>query len=1228
LPPLLLSTEMRALLSPWKRARIVSPVHHPHPLCWRSPASGSPWGHSLVPLLSLHPRSIGTTTTTTSVKTTTAMLPRGLGALSGGGHTARLSDMSKQKQKNKASRKKEKAVAAEEEAAEEVQLLLQKEEEEGAAAAAQKEGGGSPKHTVLVDGSFMNNRAHHAPVLFHMTNRAGESINAIHSYTRSMLTLLKDLGQIDHIGVFADWGPSFRKELYSQYKANRPPASEELKKVFPVVAKATKALGIETIKVKGIEADDLIACYTKIARAQGHRVTIVTRDKDLMQLISPMVQIYDPVNKKTIDENSVRSKFLVEPKQVRDVLALMGDDGDNIPGVVGIGPKTAAALVNQFNSVEELLENVSKIVDSKKRKLIEDNVEIIRTSLALVELHYDVDLPLSLEDLQKRPIQREPFLAFLQAHSLDSIISRLDQICPPANTAQQSTVPSSPKPSLKKEKSQPSSPAEETLHQEKKPLSVAAATPSKRPKLEVEGVTIVDTPEEARRVLSILRSPGVRERYHACDTEVISIDIKKQSPYNYGEVICASIYCGSDVDFGNGPNIWIDNMDDAKGVLNLFQEYFEDEEIKKVWHNYSFDRAIMWRHGIDVKGFGGDTIHMARLWDAARTSVGKKYSLEALTAELLEGKHKRSIKEIFGKYKLKKDGSPSKGLVVPPLDSIQRGEVGMDALVDWIFYSTFDTRGTYELRDKLEEQLRGMPWVYEGKRSLPGANQTIWDYYQNYWLPFGEVLTHMEREGIKIDVGHLAKMEELALGQCEQFQSSFKEWASEYCQDACYMNPNSDAQKQQLFFAPCKNGKSDELMPAERLFDIENTEEIPDPVTGKVKKKRQITISGFGLPPIEYTASGWPAVGAEVLKQLAGKPNDNPPKYGQAYKPFGEGETGAEACKAIDSLVRMSSIDTLIHNFIVPLQHEVDQNNRIHASLNINTETGRLSCRRPNLQNQPALEKDIYKIRSAFTCEKGKKLIVADYGQLELRLLAHMTKCRSMIDAFEKGGDFHSRTALGMYAHVQEAIKKGDVLLEWGEEGKPPVPLLKDMYATERKRAKTLNFSIAYGKTAVGLSRDWGVSLNEAKDTLRRWYEDRPEVLAWQQNTIQMARNTGYTKTLMGRYRPLADINSSRPMLRGHAERAAINTPIQGGAADIVINAMLLTHHDEVLRRWGWKMILQVHDELMLEGPQESAEEALERLVHIMRNPMPEGEQLLVELSVDGKVGSTWYEAK
>lgn len=234
---------------------------------------------------------------------------------------------------------------------------------------------------------------------------------------------------------------------------------------------------------------------------------------------------------------------------------------------------------------------------------------------------------------------------------------------------------------------------------------------------------------------------------------------------------------------------------------------------------------------------------------------------------------------------------------------------------------------------------------------------------------------------------------------------------------------------------------------------------------------------------------------------------------------FGGNTTeGREACIAIGALANIGQIDSTIANFLVPLQALVDDKSRVHCSLNLNTETGRLSSRKPNLQNQPALEKDQYKIRDAFVAEPGNTLIVADYGQLELRLLAHITSCKSMIEAFKSGGCFHSRTAVGMYPYIKKAVDDGDVLLEWDySKGQPTVPLVKDTFGSERRKAKTLNFSIAYGKTVFGLANDWGISKEEAQETLSAWYSDRPEVQQWQDMTRRLAKKNKYVRTLMGR---------------------------------------------------------------------------------------------------------------
>ena len=331
-------------------------------------------------------------------------------------------------------------------------------------------------------------------------------------------------------------------------------------------------------------------------------------------------------------------------------------------------------------------------------------------------------------------------------------------------------------------------------------------------------------------------------------------------------------------------------------------------------------------------------------------------------------------------------------------------------------------------------------------------------------------------------------------------------------------------------------------------------------------KFRHMMIKGFGIPPIDFTPSGMPSADTPAIKELTGNPDKG--QYGKAYdhlKSIGREQEGKECCEALNNWLKFKQIETLLQTYIKPLQTAPDSKSRIHCSMNLNTETGRISSRKPNLQNQPALDKDKYKIRRAFVAEPGKKLIVADYGQLELRVLAHMTNCRGMIEAFKLGGDFHSRTALvshilidtysltfqGMYPEIQKELDQGALLLEWdNSKGKAPVPLLKDRYANERKKAKVMNFSIAYGKTVHGFMKDWNCSQEEASNTVDLWYSDRPEVKLWQRSVQKIAEEKGWTQTLLGRYRNLRkhfyneDGTKTNNRKKEHGMRAAINTPI------------------------------------------------------------------------------------
>ncbi|CAM6128411.1 unnamed protein product [Calypogeia fissa] len=793
-------------------------------------------------------------------------------------------------------------------------------------------------------------------------------------------------------------------------------------------------------------------------------------------------------------------------------------------------------------------------------------------------------------------------------------------------------------------------------------------------------VLVVNTSTAAEAVLEKLRGQ-YKDFIHACDTEVAEIDVKKESPVGHGRMICFSIYCGPQTDFGEGKTrLWVDVLDKPE-VLEVFKSYFEDPSIRKVWHNYSFDKHILSNHGIKAQGFYADTMHLARLYDSARTVAQGGYSLEGLTGDRhLMGGHwgelkveaesagKRSMKHLFGKPNIKKDGKEGKLLVVPPVEELQTQPEWQDK---WIHYSSFDTVCTWCLWSSLQEKLKKKQWLIEGKFIQEG--KFMYDFYLAYVQPFGELLVQMEAEGMMLDRDHLAKIEEVAIKQQEIAANQFKKWAAKRCPDAIYMNVGSDAQIRQLLFGGKENkNDSSKRLEMERTFNAPNTENYVEEGRKVPKKTRPFILRGLGvdIPVDSYTSGGWPAVGGDALKALAGKVSldydmlaeEDPAEellledsgggsavltstgvegaseedlsvYGKAYEAFGGGKEGKEACMAFAALCEVASINTLISNFIQPLQGNdiKGPDGRIHCSLNINTETGRLSARRPSLQNQPALEKDRYKIRQAFVASPGKSLIVADYGQLELRILAHLTNCQSMLKAFSDGGDFHSRTALNMYSHVRHAVDNGDVILEWepkpGEQ-KPPVPLLKDVFGAERRKAKMLNFSIAYGKTAMGLSKDWKVSIDEAKATVDLWYSDRQEVLSWQQERIREADRTHHVHTLLGRTRHFPDVKSNNRLVRGHIERAAINTPVQGSAADVAMCAMLEINRNKTLQDLGWKLLLQVHDEVILEGPTESAAEAKDLVVKCMGFPFGGKNNLRVSLAVDAKFAQSWYAAK
>jgi len=410
-----------------------------------------------------------------------------------------------------------------------------------------------------------------------------------------------------------------------------------------------------------------------------------------------------------------------------------------------------------------------------------------------------------------------------------------------------------------------------------------------------------------------------------------------------------------------------------------------------------------------------------------------------------------------------------------------------------------------------------------------------------------------------------------------------------------------------------------------------------------VKHVASLPIGGMGMPEAlckERTATAKNlSVSSAVIQELAGKsPESGEQGCGTALLYLGQ-----DGCAGLSAYSRAMDVTKNLNTFLEPLQRHVDKEGRVHSSLRIKTTTGRLASSEPNLQQLPALEKDIYKIREAVRPAEDRRFIVADYGQLDLRVLAHMTGCKEMIHALSSGVDIHSAAACNMFPHVKQAVDNGEVSLN----GDGDLPLLKDVFGSERRGAKAVNFGIAYGMGPVGLSKNLDCSVEEARGMIDKWYKGNPEVKRWQESVVSEAvrdavlggRDLAYVKTLRGRLRPLCrellvpqktrnSFDSQLGKLRSLTKNQATNAPIQGGSADIVVEAMLKAHHSEELQSLGYSIVLQIHDELIFEGPAENADAALSAVKEIMEDPFIDGSKLSVPLPVDAKVARTWMEGK
>ena len=888
-------------------------------------------------------------------------------------------------------------------------------------------------------------------------NRAdGTPVNAVYGFT-SMLSKLIGQADCDALAVVFDTSRlTFRSQIYPEYKAHRPPPPEDLIPQFPLIRDAVKAFNIAAVEKEGFEADDLIATYATQAAALGIHVTIVSSDKDLMQLVGNGVVMLDPLKNKEIGEAEVFEKFGVPPVLVTQVQALCGDPTDNVPGVPGIGIKTAAQLISEYGDIESLLAKATEIKQPKRREALLDNAEAARISLRLVTLDRNVPVDTALEDLRMRPLERETLGAFLDAQGFRSLLAKLGVAQSLAPSKSQETAVRPPPP----------------------PIESAYELITALPDLE--------------RWIGEARRTGLV----AVDTETTSIDSMRAELVGvslstepgrgcYIPVVHRPQAAQGSLDLLGAPSAGdaaIALIPPAETIKRL-APLLADPSILKVGHNIKYDLVVLANVGItDVRAID-DTMLMSYVLDGGSHGHG----MDEL-ARLHLGHQTIKYSDVCGTGKAE----------------ITFDRVPLDKARD---YAAEDADITLRLYHFLRPRLLAEHMV------------TV---YERLERPLIAVIARMEQDGIKVDA------EELRL-----------------------LSADFERRMADLEI------KAHDL--AGQAFNVGSPQQL-----GKV------LFEDLSLPGGKKTGkSGQWATGADVLETLAGQGHPLPAcilEWRQASK---------LKSTYTDALVRQINPRT----------------GRVHTSFSLAvTTTGRLSSSDPNLQNIPIRTDDGRKIRRAFVAKPGHALLSADYSQIELRLVAHVAGIEGLKQAFHSGADIHAITASQVFGVPVEGI---------------PSDL--------RRRAKAINFGIIYGISAFGLAQQLGISNGEAKSYIDAYFARFPEIRTFMEAAKTEAREKGYVLTPFGRKVYVPGINERNANLRAFAERAAINGPIQGGAADIIKRAMIRMPEALEHSKLAARMLLQVHDELVFEVPVEEIDATAQTVKHVMESAANLSVPLIVE---------------
>jgi len=944
-------------------------------------------------------------------------------------------------------------------------------------------------HLYLVDGSGYLFRAYHAlPPLTRKSD--GLPTGAVSGYCNMLWKLLEDMKGADaptHLAVIFDAGEkTFRNAIYDGYKANRPPPPEDLVPQFPLVRDATRAFGVSCVELAGYEADDLIATYARLAREAGARCTIISSDKDLMQLVSDgQVELLDTMKNRRLASAEVLEKFGVAPDKVIHVQALAGDSVDNVPGVRGIGIKTAAELINQYGDLETLLSRAGEIKQNKRRETLIENAENARLSLKLVTLDDHVPLTEPPGDFAVQEPRASELIAFLKAMEFSTLTRRaaahfqvedLDAIAAAPTVA--NVLP--PSPQLP---------------------DIAQAAPDDaalRAPIDRDAYVTVTAAADLDAWVARARAAGA-----VCvDTETTSLDPMRASLCGVALAVQPGEACYIPCGHRRGDGLTLDLSPDQDGggivqmteadVLARLKPLLEDDSILKIGQNLKYDALIFLQRGIRLNPID-DTMLLSYVLEGGLHGHG----MDELS-ELHLSHTPIAFTEVTGKGKDK---------------------IGFDCVpvAEATKYSAEDADVTLRLHRLLRPKLRQ-------------AQKTA--VYETLERPLVMVLADMEQAGIAIDPDLLRKL------------------SNDFAKSQAALETEIHA----LAGQPFNIGSPKQL--GEILFD-------------KMKMEGG-----------RRTKTGAWSTDSDVLEDVA-----------------------AQGAPIARKVLEWRGLAKLRGTYTDALPGHVNaQTGRVHTSYAMaSTTTGRLASTDPNLQNIPIRTEEGRRIRQAFIAPKGKKLISADYSQIELRLLAHIADIPQLKKAFADGLDIHAMTASEIFG----------------------VPV-KGMPAEVRRRAKAINFGIIYGISAFGLAGQLGIPQSEASDYIKTYFARFPGIRDYMESTKQFARTHGFVETLFGRRIHIREINAKVPGFRAGAERAAINAPIQGAAADIIRRAMIRLPGALAEAKIDAVMLLQVHDELIFEAPDNQTDKACALIAGVMaKAPLPAVE-ISVPLVVEARAADNW----